>query len=84
MERYAEAERPEQNGDPEKAIRLYETSVAEGFVSSHPYDRLASLYERRHSHEATLWASEPFIQLAASGKIPKGAQRSANCKPPQF
>ena len=61
MERYAEAERAEQNGDPEKAIRLYETSVAEGFVSSNPYERLASLYERWHNHEAVLWVSEPFV-----------------------
>ena len=36
MERHAEAGRAEQSGDPEKAIRLYETSVAEGFVGSHP------------------------------------------------
>ena len=79
-----EAERAEQSGDPEKAIRLYETSVAEGFVGSHPYERLASLYERRHDHEAALRVSEAFLQLAASGKMPKGAQRSADRKLPQF
>jgi hypothetical protein len=84
MGRHVEAERAEQNGDPEKAILLYETSVAEGFVSSHPYERLASLYERRHDHEAALRVSEAFIQLAASGKMPRGAQRSADCKLPQF
>lgn len=54
MERYAEAERAEQNCDPEK-------SVAEGFVGSHPYERLASLYERRQNREAALWVSEPFV-----------------------
>ena len=84
MERHAEAERAEQSGDPEKAIRLYETSVAEEFVGSHPYERLSSLYERRHDYEAALRVSEAFLRLAASGKMPKGAQRSADRKLPQF
>ena len=84
MERHAEAGRAEQNGDPEKAVRLYETSVAEGFVGSHPYERLASLYERRHDQQAALRVCEAFVRLAASGKMPKGAQRSADRKLPQF
>ncbi len=84
MERHAEAERAQQSGDPEKAIRLYETSVAEGFVGSHPYERLASLYERRHDPQAALRVSEAFLQLAVSGKMPRGAQRSADRKLPQF
>ena len=84
MERHAEAERAQQSGDPEKAIRLYETSVAEGFVGSHPYERLASLYERRHDPQAALRVCEAFLQLAASGKMPHGAQRSADRKLPQF
>jgi hypothetical protein len=84
MERHSEAERAEQNGDTEKAIQLYETSVAEEFVGSHPYERLASLYERRRDHEAALRVSEAFLQLAASGKMPRGAQRSADRKLPQF
>jgi hypothetical protein len=84
MERHAEAEKAEQSGDPEKAIRLYETSVAGEFVGSHPYERLAALHERRHNHEAALRVSEAFVQLAASGKMPRGAQRSADRKLPQF
>jgi hypothetical protein len=76
MGRHAEAERVGQNGDPEEAIRLYETSVAEGFVGSHPY-------ERRHDHEAALRVSEAFVQFAASGKMPRDAQRSADRKLPQ-
>ena len=84
MERHAEAEKAEQNGDPEKAISLYETSVAEGFVGSHPYERLASLHERHRDHEAALRVSEAFVELAASGKMPRGAQRSADRKLAQF
>jgi tetratricopeptide (TPR) repeat protein len=84
MERHEEAERAEQSGDPEKAIELYERSVAEEFVGSHPYERLASLHERRHDYEAALRVSEAFLQLAASGKMPKGAQRSADRKRPWF
>jgi hypothetical protein len=84
MERHAEAERAEQDGDPERAIRLYEVSVSEEFVGSHPYERLASLHERRHDYEAALRVSEAYLQLAASGKMPRGAQRSADRKLPQF
>jgi hypothetical protein len=84
MERHAEAQRAEQSGDPRNAIRLYETSVAEGFVGSHPYERLAYLHERRHDYEAALQVSEAFVELTASGKMPRGAQRSADRKLPEF
>jgi hypothetical protein len=84
MERHVEAERVLQNGDLEEAIRLYETSVAEEFVGSHPYERLASLHERRHEYEEALRVSEAFLRLAASGKMPRGAQRSADRKRPWF
>jgi hypothetical protein len=84
MERHMEAERAERSGDPGKAIQLYQTSVAEGFVGSHPYERLVSLHERRHDYEAALRVSEAFLLLAASGKMPKGAQRSADRKRPWF
>ena len=84
MERNAQAERALQNGDLEGAIRLYETSVAEEFVGSHPYERLASLHERRHDYEEALRVSEAFLRLAASGKMPRGAQRSADRKRPWF
>jgi hypothetical protein len=84
MERHAEAERAQRDGDPERAIRLYEISVTEEFVGSHPYERLASLHERRHDYDAALGVSEAFVRLAASGKMPRGAQRSADRKLPQF
>jgi hypothetical protein len=84
MERHEEAARAEQGGDPEKAIRLYEASVAEGFVGSHPYERLASLYERRRDYREALRVSEAFVRLATSGTMPRGAQRSADRKLPTF
>ena len=84
MERHAQAERAQQNGDPERAIQLYEISISEGFVGSHPYERLASLYERRHDYDAALRVCESFVRLAASGKMPRGAQRSADRKLPHF
>ena len=84
MERHAEAEKALRNGDPGRAIRLYEISVSEEFVGSHPYERLASLHERRHDYEAALGVSEAFVRLAASGRMPRGAQRSADRKLPWF
>ncbi len=84
MERHAEAERALRNGDPGRAIQLYEISVSEGFGGSHPYERLASLHESRRDYEVALRACEAYLRLAASGKMPRGAQRSADRKLPRF
>jgi hypothetical protein len=84
MQRNEEAERAVHNGDPERAIQLYETSIAEEFVGSHPYERLASLYERRRNPAEALRVCEAFTKLAKSGKMPRGAQRSADRKLPEF
>jgi len=84
MQRNEEAERAVHNGDPERAIHLYEISIAEEFVGSHPYERLASLYERRRNPAEALRVCEAFTKLAASGKMPRGAQRSADRKLPEF
>lgn len=84
VERHTEAARVEERGDPERAIHLYEQSVAEGFVGSHPYERLASLYERRRAYAKALRVCESFLNLAASGRMPRGAQRSADRKLPAF
>lgn len=62
----------------DRAIELYGRSVAEEFVESHPYERLASLYERRRNYGEALQILEAYLQLARSGKLPRGAQRSAD------
>jgi hypothetical protein len=84
MARNEEAERAVHEGYPDRAIELYEISVAEEFVGSHPYERLASLYERRRNPEAALRVCEAYLRLTASGKMPRGAQRSAGRKTPEF
>jgi hypothetical protein len=84
MERNEEAERALQAGDTGRAIDLFERSVSERFVGSHPYERLASIYESRRDPAQALRVSETFTQLAASGKMPRGAQRSADRKLPEF
>ncbi len=84
MQRNEEAERAEQNGDPRKAIDLYEQSVAGGFVGSHPYERLAAIYERRRDHPNALRVCQAYLDLAASGTLPRGAQRRADRKVPEF
>ncbi|MGI8911421.1 MAG: hypothetical protein ACR2JR_12855 [Rubrobacteraceae bacterium] len=84
VERHEQAMGADRRGDPDTAIRLYEQSVAEGFVGSHPYETLASLHERRHNHEAALRVTEAYIHLAESGAMPRGAQRSATRKLPDF
>ena len=84
MQRNEEAERAFQAGDTDRAIELLEKSVSEGFVGSHPYERLASIYENRRNPTEALRVSEAFTRLAASGKMPRGAQRSADRKLPEF
>jgi hypothetical protein len=84
MQRNEEAELAVHNGDTERAIKLYEVSIAEEFVGSHPYERLASVYESRHNPAEALRVCEAFTKLAASGKMPRGAQRSADRKLPEF
>ena len=84
MQRNEEAERALQSGDTGRAIDLLEKSVSEGFVGSHPYERLASIYESRRNPTEALRVCEAFTQLVASGKLPRGAQRSANRKLPEF
>ena len=80
MQRNEEAELAVEGGDTERAIHLYEVSISEGFVGSHPYERLASIYESRHNPSQALRVCEAFTKLAASGKMPRGAQRSADRK----
>ena len=84
MQRNEEAERAEQGGDPERAVALYEKSVSEGFVGSHPYERLASIYERRREPAEALRVCEAFLRLAASGTMPRGAQRRADRRTPEM
>jgi hypothetical protein len=84
MRRNEAAERAEQSGDPQRAIDLYEESVAEGFVGVHPYERLASLHERRRDPAAALRVCEAYLRLAASGTMPRGAQRRADRKTPEI
>ncbi|MGH3090459.1 MAG: hypothetical protein ACRDSJ_24530, partial [Rubrobacteraceae bacterium] len=83
-ERNFQAMEAEQKGDIELAISLYEQSVAEEFVEAHPYERLAAIYERQGKREDALEATEKFIALAKSGRMPKGAQRSADRKMAEF
>jgi hypothetical protein len=84
MQRNEEAERAFQNGDTERAIQLYETSISEEFVGSQPYERLASILEHRRDPAGALRVCEAFTELAASGNMPRGAQRSADRKLPEF
>ena len=84
VQRHEAAVQADNSGDPQTAIQLYQTSVAEHFVGSHPYEALANLHERRHDHPAALQAVEAYITLAHSGHMPPGAQRSANRKLPEF
>lgn len=84
MERHEVAMRADERGDTDAAIQLYEKSVAENFVGSHPYEALARLYERRRNPADALRVTESYIELARSGTLPRGAQRSADRKLPEF
>ena len=78
LERNLAAMEAEQRGEVDRAIALYEQSVAEEFVDSHPYERLAGLYGQRRTYGETIRVLEAYLQLARSGRLPRGAQRSAD------
>ncbi|AHY46166.1 Hypothetical Protein RradSPS_0883 [Rubrobacter radiotolerans] len=78
------AMKAEESGEVEVAISLYERNVAEEFVEAHPYERLAVLYERHRRTGDALQVTERFIALAKSGRLPRGAQRSADRRLPDF
>ena len=78
LDRNFEAMEAEREGRLEHAIELYEWSVAEEFVDSHPYERLASIYGRRREYGEAIRVLEAYLQLARSGTLPRGAQRSAD------
>jgi len=82
--RNTEAQKAEERGDVEEATRLYEQSVAEGFVGAHPYERLAALHEQRRDPADALRVTEAYLELAKSGTMPRGAQKSADRKLPEF
>lgn len=84
LERNTEAARAEGRGDAEGAILLYEISVAEEFVGAHPYERLATLHEARHDYAEALRVTKAYAALARSGRLPRGSQRSADRKLPEF
>jgi hypothetical protein len=75
-------------GTEEDPLRNFEAAMqrneeAELAVESGDTER-ASLYESRHNLAEALRVSEAFTKLAASGKMPRGAQRSADRKLPEF
>lgn len=84
LERNFAAMEAEQRGEVDRAIALYEESVAGEFVESHPYERLAGLYERKRSYDDARRVLEAFIGIARSGKLPRGAQRSADRRLPDI
>jgi hypothetical protein len=69
LERNLAAMEAEHGGEVDRAITLYELSVAEEFVDSHPYERLANLYERRRNYGEALRVLEVYLRLAQSGKL---------------
>jgi hypothetical protein len=82
--RNTEAQKAEERGEAEEAARLYEQSVDEGFVGAHPYERLAALHEGRRDPAGALRVTEAYLELAKSGTMPRGAQKSADRKLPEF
>lgn len=84
LERNFAAMEAEQRGEVDRAISLYEQSVAEEFVDSHPYERLANLYGQRRDYGEALRVLEAYLRLAGSGTLPRGAQRSADRRVPEI
>src|SRR5207244_13316341 len=64
--RNLEAMAAEQAGALDKAIRLYERNVAEGFPGDLPYGRLVAIYERRAALDEAERVLRRAIEVFAS------------------
>lgn len=58
---YLRGQNLEQIGRPEEAIALYEATVADGFDSTGPYDRLIALYSDRGAHRDVARVAEAAL-----------------------
>lgn len=63
VERNLKAMEYEENGDIEKAIKLYEENVAEEFDGTHPYQRLFDLYVELGQTEDVIRVLEKAIHV---------------------
>lgn len=72
LERNFSAMEAEKGGEVDRATELYERSVAEEFVGSHPYERLANLCEQRRNYGEALRVLEAYVLLSRSGRMPRG------------
>lgn len=52
----------EKNGDINLAIALYEKNVSNGFVGSHPYQRLAIIYRKQKRYDDEIRVLECAIK----------------------
>jgi hypothetical protein len=84
LERNFAAMAAERRGELDRAIELYETNVADGFVESFPYERLAAIYELHKAPDEAVRVLTAFMRLAESRTLPRGAQRSAERKIPEL
>lgn len=63
IERNNKAIEREKAGDIEEAIFLYEVSVADAFIGSHPYDRLRILYTRAKQYDEAIRVCRAYLAL---------------------
>ena len=63
LERNFAVVKAERREEVDRTVVLYEQSVEEDFVESHPYARLAGLYERRRNCGEALRVSEAHRRL---------------------
>jgi hypothetical protein len=61
VRRFLRAQNLEQLGRPDEAVELYEETVAAGFDSSGPYDRLIALYGGRALHGEVIRIAESAL-----------------------
>lgn len=61
--------RLEKEGRIEEAINLYEQNIANQIDSTHPYERLHSLYFERGEYTKAMRVGQAFLALSNEGKV---------------
>lgn len=64
VERNLTGKELERAGAIDRAVALYEANLADGFIGSHPYERLRIIYAKRQDHPNALRVCRAYLALA--------------------
>ena len=71
MERNRQAAHHEKEGQVDRAIRLYEANLADGFEGMRPYERLRLIYTRQNRYQEAIHVCRAYLDCQAYLVLPE-------------